>query len=136
MCSHRPRLTRSPLGSSGTRSPGTPHIPAGPRGRSVWISASDGRHSHWIRFSLVAPERTDALGWSHSLPPLPADRGWRAGCPCCCLDRCAAAAGRAPGTGRRGAAAGSGAAVAGCPPEGKGCGQQEAGTWHGWHWGM
>lgn len=113
-----------------------PRIHAGPRGHSVWISASADYQFHWTHFSLVAPERRDTPGWSHSLLPQPACRGWRAGYPCCHLDRYDAAAGRAPGTGHRVGAPGSGAAEAGHPPEGKGCGQQEGETWHGWHWGM
>lgn len=135
-CSHRPPLTHYLLGSFETHSPEMPRIHAGPRGHSVWISASDGCQFHWTHFSLVAPERRDTLGWSHSLPPQPAGRGWRAGCPCCHLDRYDVAAGRAPGSGHRVGAPGSGAAEAGHPPEGRGCGQQEAETWHGWHWGM
>lgn len=135
-CSHRPPLTHYLLGSFETHSLEMPRIHAGPRGHSVWISASAGYQFHWTHFSLVAPERRDTPGWSHSLLPQPAGRGWRAGCPCCHLDRYDAAAGRAPGTGHRVGAPGNGAAEAGHPPEGTGCGQQEGETWRGWHWGM
>lgn len=113
-----------------------PRILVGPRGHSVWISASAGFQFHWTHFSLVAPERTDTPGWSHSLHPQLAGRGWREGFPCCHLDRFDAAAGKAPGNEHRVGAPGSGAAEAGHPPGGTDCEQQEGATWRGWHWGM
>lgn len=132
-CSHRLPLTHFLLGSFETHSHETLRIHAGPRDRLVWTSASDDHRRHWTHFSLVALGRRDTPGWSRSLRPRPAGRGWRAGSPCCRLDRCGAAADTVPGTGHRVGAPGNDAAGAGCPPEGRGCGQQEGGTWRGWH---
>ncbi len=75
-CSHLPPPpSHCPAGSCASLSPGRAGSHVAPRGRWVWTCASADS------FSLVAPSRRGTPGCSRTLPPEPACRGWREGCP-------------------------------------------------------